>query len=217
MAPGLALVALLTLAAACGAPGTPGPEDTATTGPSPTTAPHAAASPAAPTAAPAPGENATVASPTPVPTCSGAAVAGPLPAQAQLPAPVARTREAIFAAATACDFARLGELAGPTLRYTFGEHEDAVAYWRAAEERGEKVLARMAEVLLRAPAEQAGLWTWPGFFLRPTAEWTAEDRAEAERLLADDELAGVDEMGQYLGYRIGIAADGRWQYFVAGD
>ncbi|HEX2165068.1 MAG TPA: hypothetical protein VHM02_14085, partial [Thermoanaerobaculia bacterium] len=110
----------------------------------------------------------------------------------------------------------LDELAPPELRYTFGDHADPVAAWRAAEERGEPVLRRMAEVLRAAPGRQHGLWVWPAFFIRPVEEWTPEDRREAERLLGDD-LERLTGSGAYLGDRLGIAADGTWQYFVAGD
>jgi hypothetical protein len=152
----------------------------------------------------------------PAADCSAAAVSGDLPAQPELPPAVAATRRAIFAAATACDFAALDRLAPPELRYSFGENVDAIAAWRDEEERGEPVLRRMAEVLRAAPDEQHGLWTWPGFFLRTVEEWTPEDRREAERLLGDD-LDFLTGSGAYLGYRVGIAADGTWQYFVAGD
>lgn len=172
-------------------------------------APTAAAPPAAGTGIDDPAVPAAAA-------CSAATVAGDLPAQPELPPAVAATRRAIFAAATACDFAALDRLAPPELRYSFGENVDAIAAWREEEERGEPVLRRMAEVLRAAPDEQHGLWTWPGFFLRTVEEWTPEDRREAERLLGDD-LDFLTSSGAYLGYRVGIAADGTWQYFVAGD
>lgn len=148
--------------------------------------------------------------------CSAAAVAADLPAQPELPPAVAATRRAIFVAATGCDFAALDELAPSGLSYSFGAEGDAVGHWREAEARGEPVLRRMAEVLRAAPAEEDGLWVWPAFFLRPVAEWSAADRRQAERLLGE-ELDFLTGSGAYLGYRLGIAADGTWQYFVAGD
>jgi hypothetical protein len=170
-----------------------------------------------PTAATPPAAGTEVEDPAlPATDCSAAAVSGDLPAQPELPPAVAATRRAIFAAATTCDFAALDRLAPPELRYSFGEHVDAIAAWREDEERGEPVLRRMAEVLRAAPDESHGLWTWPGFFLRPVDEWTPEDRREAERVLGDD-LDFLTGSGAYLGYRVGIAADGTWQYFVAGD
>lgn len=45
-----------------------------------------------------------------------------------------------------------------------------------------------------------------------------ESWAEVADILGDEQ---VDEMRQagtgYLGYRVGISSDGRWQYFVGGD
>jgi hypothetical protein len=148
--------------------------------------------------------------------CSASHVAGDLRVQSELPPAVAATRRAIFAAATSCDLDALGELAPADLSYSFGGSGDAVGSWREAEGRGEPVLRWMTEVLRATPAEQDGLWVWPGFFLRPVAEWTAEERREAERLLGED-LELATGSGAYLGYRLGIAADGTWRYFVAGD
>lgn len=160
----------------------------------------------------APGE----ATPRPSVECSASTVTADLPTQPELPPAVAATRRAIFAAATACDLDALDELAPADLSYSFGDAGDPVAHWRQAEARREPVLRRMAEVLRATPAEQDGLWVWPAFFLRPVAEWTAADRQEAERLLADD-LDLATASGDYLGHRLGIAADGTWRYFVAGD
>lgn len=148
--------------------------------------------------------------------CSAAAVDDQLPAQPELPPAVAATRQAIFAAATACDLAALDELAPPELRYSFGDHGEAVAAWREAEARGEPVLRWMAAVLRATPANEHGLWVWPAFFTRTVAEWSAADRREAERLLGED-FAALIGSGAYLGHRVGIAEDGTWTYFVAGD
>jgi hypothetical protein len=176
--------------------------------PRPADAPASASPPAPAASEPRPEEMST--------GCSAATVADPLPAQPELPPAVAATRQAIFAAATACDFAALDDLAPPTLRYSFGENVDAVAAWRAAEARGEPVLRCMAAVLTAEPAHEHGRWVWPGFFVRPVAEWSAGDRSEAERLLGED-FAALTGSGAYLGYRVGVAEDGTWTYFVAGD
>lgn len=197
----LPALAFVLLIAGCGAEppaaGPPRPADSTAPGPSPP-----AAGEPRPEEAPA--------------GCSAATVAGPLPAQPELPPAVAATREAIFAAATACDFAALDALAPSELRYTFGDHGDAVAAWREAEARGEPVLRWMAEVLRATPANEHGLWVWPAFFTRTVAKWSAADRREAERMLGED-FASLTGSGAYLGYRVGLAEDGTWMYFVAGD
>lgn len=200
---GFPAIAFVLLIGGCGT------EPPAAAPPRPSDAP-ASATPPAPAAAsePRPAEARAI--------CSAATLPGDLPAQPELPPAVAATRQAIFAAATACDFTALDDLAPPTLRYSFGENVDAVAAWRAAEARGEPVLRWMAAVLAAEPAHEHGLWVWPGFFLRPVAEWSAADRREAERLLGED-FAALTGSGAYLGYRVGVAEDGTWQYFVAGD
>jgi hypothetical protein len=150
-------------------------------------------------------------------TCSGARVEATLTEQPQLPEPVALTRRDIFEAAVACDLDRLGALAGPDLHHSFGESGSPAAYWRRAEEESRPVLRQMAEVLLTTPAEAHGFWIWPAFFTRPMTDWTAADRDEARRLLGETALEEAAELGEYLGYRLAIHPEGRWQYFVAGD
>ena len=90
-------------------------------------------------------------------------------------------------------------------------------YWRAAEERGDPLLRRMAKLPALTPTHQHGLWAWPAFFTRPVEEWTAADHREARRLLGEDGVATQTASGAYLGYRLGIADGGTWQYFIAGD
>jgi len=204
------LVTLLLLAGCAGGPETDGGDSTAPAAPSsPGAGEETGVAAAPPVASQPPADEAAA-------TCSAATLSGDLPAQPELPAAVAATREAIFAAATACDFAALDDLAPPTLRYSFGENVDAVAAWRAAEARGEPVLRWMAAVLAAEPAHEHGLWVWPGFFVRTVEEWSAADRREAERLLGED-FAALTGSGAYLGYRVGVAEDGTWTYFVAGD
>lgn len=179
-------------------------------------APDAASQPGGDPAPPAPAA-ATTAPPPPSPAeCSGAATPAALPPQPQLPPAVARTREAVFAAARSCDWAALDALAADGLRYTFGEGSDPLGHWQALEERGEGVLGTMAEVLRLQPAVEHGLWVWPGLFLSPPGEWSAHQRADAARLLGPH-AGGIDAAGGYLGYRLGITTAGEWVYFVAGD
>jgi hypothetical protein len=211
----LAAVAALALLTGVGCAATPSSREEA---PPALPAATPAGAEAAPTASLPPAAGGTAApTATPPATCSAAGGSGPLAAQPRLPAAVARTREAIHAAATACDFETLGALAGTTLHYSFGAHGDPVGSWRAAEARGEPVLRHMAELLSLAPGQAGDLWVWPGFFLVPAAEWTAAQREEADRLLAGADVPLVDDQGQYLGWRLGIAGDGGWRYFVAGD
>jgi hypothetical protein len=54
------------------------------------------------------------------------------------------------------------------------------------------VFGELAAVLTSGPGTYyGGRWVWPADYAQPTAD--------------------------YLGYRIGIDADGTWRFFVAGD
>lgn len=150
-------------------------------------------------------------------TCTGPAARWELRPQPELPPQVAATREAIYRAANRCDFATLDELAPADLRFSFGDSGDAIESWKASEANGQPVLGAMAEVLTLTPGRQAGLWVWPAFFIRPVEEWSESDHREAVRLLGEERAAAEISYGAYLGYRVGIAEDGTWRYFIAGD
>jgi hypothetical protein len=68
------------------------------------------------------------------PSCSAFGMS-PVPVAQDLPEPVAATRQAIVAAAVACDYDTLGALASwPYFAYSFGESGDPAGYWRSLEE-----------------------------------------------------------------------------------
>lgn len=155
--------------------------------------------------------------PSPNASCSGADARFELRPQPELPAGVAATREAIYRAATACDYPALDELAPADLRFSFGDPGDALESWKDSEARGQAVLQAMAEVLTLTPERQDDLWVWPAFFIRPVEEWSESDHREAVLLLGAERAAAEVSYGAYLGYRVGIASDGTWRYFIAGD
>jgi hypothetical protein len=155
-------------------------------------------------------------------TCSASELgAEPVPDQ-ELPPRVRAKRADIVAAARACDFSRLQELAlaapdgadaGFTFSYAAGRTPGA--YWHAAEARGEPVLARLVQVLSLTPArEPSGLHVWPAVH----AAGAGDDAwREVAQLYSPAEIARMRAGDGYLGYRVGIGEDGDWQFFVAGD
>jgi hypothetical protein len=157
---------------------------------------------------------------TTVPGCSGRD-ATPLVEQPGLPAAIAARRAAIHAAATLCDWVGLESLMADGFSHTFGIDEDPIAYWQERELAGERVMFLLAELLNRPVGTQAAgdvtYYAWPSAFV---TEWSAVPEADREALrplYGDDDFAFWAEFGGYLGYRVGITADGYWVYFIAGD
>ncbi len=157
-------------------------------------------------------------------SCSGATVevgegGGPfVGGEDDLPGPVADLARRIITAANECDYERLAELAGPQFSFTFGGADDPVAFWRDLEARGEPVTARMIQVLgfshdLLEVADP-DIYVWPAV---AGEEPTEADWDEVRDLYSDADIASMKEYGGYLGWRLGIASDGTWMSFVAGD
>ena len=59
---------------------------------------------------------------------------------------------------------------------------------------------------------------WPAAFGYDDWQSVPEPaRDELRGLYGPQDLAGFEQFGAYAGYRVGIAADGEWLFFVAGD
>ena len=99
---------------------------------------------------------------------------------------------------------------------------ELAAYWRA--EADQEPLADVLLGLLAVPdwyettataadGSDVAIHVTPRFMHEPTAESRAALEAELGAEYVEAQLAD----GQYLGYRLGITADGDWQFFVTGD
>ncbi|AGC46940.1 hypothetical protein MYSTI_05663 [Myxococcus stipitatus DSM 14675] len=128
-------------------------------------------------------------------------------------------RENIIAAARACDYARLAKLVdenGQGVRFTFGEGNDAVAYWKEEEARDVPVLARIAQVLELPYAKEGDLYYWPSVHI--TGLKSAKDWKPLVGIYPEAQLKAMQkDNGSYLGLRVGIDKAGDWQLAVAGD
>jgi len=148
--------------------------------------------------------------------CSASGLSVDLPTDAALPAEVATLRTQIAAAAEACDYDRLQELAleQDGFTYSYGGETSAADYWAGAEERGEAVMKILVESLRQTGHLYQGNWVWPTAYSdAPTdADWSA-----LSGLYPADQVTSWKEQGQFLGYRVGITPGGDWQFFVAGD
>jgi hypothetical protein len=136
---------------------------------------------------------------------------------AALPPAVAATRESILEAAAAGDVGRLADLAlagSGSFTYSFGgnnppSREELLEAWQDPE-----LLETMVTLLNLPHTEQDGIFAWPSAF---SSNPTDEDWAAVEVLYSEEEIAQMKQFGGYIGYRIGITAQGDWIFFVAGD
>jgi hypothetical protein len=61
------------------------------------------------------------------------------------------------------------------------------------------------------------MYVWPAAHAKDPSAWTEGDLADLRLLYSDDDIRSFEELGGYLGYRVGIREDGTWLYFIAGD
>lgn len=137
-----------------------------------------------------------------------------------LPAAVEQTHDKLLAAAETGDYEALAELIPSTgFEYTFGGPVDGgpVAYWQQLDETtDERPIEALATILKMPYVLSRGYYVWPWTY---TVE-SAEDLSDHERGLLEplgDPSAFFPEGAGYFGWRAGIAPDGTWTFFVAGD
>lgn len=157
--------------------------------------------------------------------------AGKLPeivtSTAGLPPAVARTRERILAAARSGELTKLFAVMkeAPTIPvFSFSEDKDPVAFWKAnyPDSEGVEALSILVNVLetgfvhvdVGTPQE---IYLWPYFARIPLKALTAQQRVELFRIVTGADYKDMVEFGVYSFYRLGIAPDGTWQFYVAGD
>lgn len=154
--------------------------------------------------------------------CSAAGLELTLPEQ-ELPPAVADVRRRVFAAATACDYDMLEEIAleqGEGFAFTYGGESDASDYWRGEEQKADepKPLQALATILtLPVTRNETGSYAWPSAYSESPsdADWQALVDAG---LYPQEQIDLATSQGTgYLGYRTAITADGDWQFFIAGD
>ena len=136
-----------------------------------------------------------------------------------LPAAVEETRLALLEAAEAGDHGALAALAAPGFRYTFGGPVEGgpAAYWRELEETAdERPLEALATILRLPYVLSRGYYVWPWTYtVTDLADLSEHERALLAPLGGPETLF-VPDTG-YVGWRAGIAPDGSWTFFVAGD
>lgn len=145
----------------------------------------------------------------------------------RLPPGAARTRERILEAARTGDLDKLLIVmqSNETLPvFSFGNEKDPIAFWKATypASDGLETLAILIQVLetgfvhvhTGTPQE---MYVWPYFAHVPLQRLTSEQKVELFRIVTGSDYKKMKEFGAYIFYRVGIAPDGTWHFFVAGD
>jgi hypothetical protein len=140
-----------------------------------------------------------------------------------LPDPVKRMLQQIAAAAES------GEI--ENMRPVFESNElkpmvatayvdDPIAFWKKAsvDGTGRDVLAAMLNVMssgfVRVGKAQAEMYVWPYFAETDLAKLTPAQNVELYRIVAPSVAASIKKAGKYSYYRLGIAPNGVWHYFI---
>jgi len=143
----------------------------------------------------------------------------------RLPAPVARTRERLLAAARSGDLQQLAALMTDTMPiFSFTDDKDPVAFWRTnyPDSDGIEVLSILTMILETGfvrvdegtPQE---LYVWPYFVRMSLGAITPQQKVELFRIVTGADYKDMMKLGVYAFYRLGISPDGTWQFFVTGD
>jgi hypothetical protein len=159
------------------------------------------------------------------------AVEPPLPpilrSETELPEAVRATRTALMEAARSGDMERLRTLmeAQPEPpSVSLGDPGDPIDYLKAlsGDAEGREILAILLEVLESGFAHVGAgtpeeLYVWPYFAQYPLEALSAAQVVELFTLLTAADFEDMKAYGGYTFFRVGIAPDGRWLFFVAGD
>lgn len=155
----------------------------------------------------------------------------PLPtilrSEADMPEPVRVMRQKLIDAAKSGDIERLRALmqaqAEPPA-VALGDPGDPIDYLKAlsADADGREILAILLEVLQSGFVHvDAGTdkerYLWPYFADYPLNALTPGQIVELYTLVTAADLEDMKSYGAYTYFRVGIAPDGRWLFFLAGD
>ncbi len=145
----------------------------------------------------------------------------------QLPAPVARTRERILAAARTGELGRLVAVmqSGETLPiFSLTTGQDPITYWKSnyPDSDGVEILATLIDIL-ETPAVHvdAGtpqdMYVWPYFARMSLKMLTPAQKVELFKIVTGSDYKDMLAAGAYNFFRVGIGGDGGWRFFVTGN
>ena len=158
-------------------------------------------------------------------------VDAPLPtilrSEADMPEPVREMRQKLIETAKSGDMEKLRALmkAQPQQpSVAFGDPGDPIDYLKAlaADADGREILAILLEVMqsgfVHSGAGTADdVYVWPYFAQYPIEALTPQQQVELFTLLTAADYEDMKSYGSYTFFRVGLAPDGRWLFFIAGD
>jgi hypothetical protein len=158
-------------------------------------------------------------------------VDAPLPtilrSESDMPEPVRATRQKLIDAAKSGDMEQLRALmkAQPEPpKVAAADPGDPIDYLKAlaADADGRQILAVLEEVLQSGflhtgEGTKDELYVWPYFAGYPLNALTPPQLVELYTLMTAADYEDMKSYGSYTFFRVGIAPDGRWLFFVAGD
>jgi hypothetical protein len=160
-------------------------------------------------------------------TRPGPAVSEVLTDLSVLPPRVARMRARIIEAARSGDLGKVLTVmqSNETMPiFSFANERDPTAYWRTnyPESGGIEVLSILLEILEMGFVHvDAGtpqdMYVWPYFAYVPLKQLTPTQKVDLFKIVTGSDYRAMQDFGAYIFYRIGIAPDGTWHFFVSGD
>jgi hypothetical protein len=157
-------------------------------------------------------------------------VDAPLPpilrSETDMPEPVREKRRILMEAAKSGDIEKLravvsAEQTPPSV--AFGDPGDPIEYLKSlsADANGREILAILLEVLESGSVHVGAgtadeLYVWPYFAQIPPEALTPEQLVELFTLVTAADYEDMKSYGTYTFFRVGIAPDGRWLFFLAG-
>ena len=146
----------------------------------------------------------------------------------KVPEPVRKMREQIVEAAASGDLERLRPLMGvgaDQTQVTVGEPtDDPIGTLKdlSGDPDGDEILAIMLDIVSTGfvhvgQGTPDDMYVWPYFAEKDLKSLTPPERVELLRIVTAGDLSDMQEFGGYNFYRLGIAPDGKWKFFTAGD
>jgi hypothetical protein len=140
-----------------------------------------------------------------------------------LPDPVKRMLEQIAAAAQSGEIENMRPvLESNELKpmVTADHIEDPIGFWKkaSADGTGRDVLAAMLNVMasgyVRVKQGQDEIYVWPYFAETDLSKLTPAQEVELYRIVPPAQAISMKKAGKYNSYRLGIAPNGVWHYFL---
>jgi hypothetical protein len=98
--------------------------------------------------------------------------------------------------------------------------DDPIAFWRAqsVDGTGRDILATMLDMLdtgfVLKGSGDTGMYVWPYFAEIDLATLSPKEQVELYRLVPPEQAKAMIASGTYTGYRLGVAPNGIWHYFL---